>query len=45
MVLRNPVSHARRMEDQDTIDGISGLLWVSHCIGNEELNPFIEKSS
>jgi len=45
IVLRNPVSHTRRMEDQDTIDGISGLLWLSQCIGNEELNPLTDKSA
>lgn len=45
MALRNPVSHTRRKEDQDTIDGVGGLLWLSTCIGSEELNPFPEKSA
>ena len=40
MVMRNPASHTRRMEDQDVIDGIGGLLWLSNCLGNTELNPY-----
>lgn len=39
-VLRNPISHTRRLEDQDTIDGIGGLLWLSRCLGNPDLNPY-----
>ena len=43
MVLRNPVSHTRQKEDQDVIDGIGGLLWLSRCIGKMELYPFVQE--
>jgi hypothetical protein len=38
--LRNPSSHVRRIDDQDMADGISGLLWLSRCISEPELNPY-----
>ncbi|MBM4140042.1 MAG: hypothetical protein FJ242_00885 [Nitrospira sp.] len=43
IVLRNPVSHKRKMDDQDVIDGIGGLLWLSKCINDQTLNPYAEK--
>jgi DNA sulfur modification protein DndB len=42
-VLRNPISHKRKMDDQDVIDGIGGLLWLSKCINDQILNPYAEK--
>lgn len=41
MVLRNPSSHIRKIDDQDVIDGISGLLWFSNCIEIRDLNPYV----
>jgi len=41
VVLRNPCSHKRNLEDQDVIDGIGGLLWLSNCIATSDLNPFV----
>ena len=41
MVLRNPVSHARNPDDQDVLDGTSGLRWLSECIGEPDLNPYV----
>lgn len=40
MVMRNPASHTRQMENQDVIDGIGGLLWLSNCLGSTGLNPY-----
>ena len=40
MALRNPSSHARQIDDQDILDGMGGLLWLSNCIGKPELNPY-----
>jgi DGQHR domain-containing protein len=42
--LRNPCSHARTVDSQDVADGISGLLWLSQCLGIPELNPYAEVS-
>jgi DNA sulfur modification protein DndB len=39
-VLRNPIAHTRTIEDQDVIDGIGGLLWLSQCISDINLNPY-----
>lgn len=41
MALRNPVSHIRQMDDQDVVDGIGGLLWLSNCIQDNQLNPYV----
>lgn len=38
--LRNPSTHIRKIDDQDVVDGIGGLLWLSHCIGDSDLNPY-----
>ena len=43
-VLRNPVTHKRKMDNQDVIDGIGGLLWLSKCINDQTLNPYAEKA-
>lgn len=40
-VLRNPSSHTRRIDDQDVVDGMGGLLWLSNCIGERNLNPYV----
>lgn len=40
MALRNPTSHSRRPDDQDVLDGMSGLLWLSRCIDDNDLNPY-----
>jgi hypothetical protein len=39
-VLRNPITHIRKIEDQDVADGISGLLWLSNSISDSNLNPY-----
>jgi len=39
-VLRNPTTHIRQPDDQDVIDGMSGLLWLSNCLGAPEINPY-----
>ncbi len=39
-VIRNPSIHIRRMDDQDVVDGIGGLLWLSNCISDRDLNPY-----
>ena len=38
-VLRNPVTHKRKMDNQDVIDGIGGLLWLSKCINDQTFEP------
>jgi len=38
--LRNPTSHARKIDDQDVLDGMGGLLWLSKCIDFPDLNPY-----
>jgi DNA sulfur modification protein DndB len=38
--LRDPCSHSRRPDDQDVVDGTSGLLWLSNCMGISELHPY-----
>lgn len=38
-VLRNPTTHTRHTDDQDVLDGISGLNWLANCIGCKELYP------
>jgi DNA sulfur modification protein DndB len=40
MVLRNPVAHTRKIDDQDVIDGIAGLLWLSRNMDCNDLNPY-----
>lgn len=40
MVLRNPSTHGRKFDDQDMLDGTGGLLWLSSCIGDPDLNPY-----
>jgi DNA sulfur modification protein DndB len=40
-VLRNPLSHTRNIDDQDVADGMGGLLWLSNCIGERRLNPYV----
>ena len=40
MALRNPTSHSRKADDQDVLDGISGLGWLSRCIDDHDLNPY-----
>lgn len=40
LVLRNPSSHVRGMDDQDVADGISGLLWLSKCLAIPSINPY-----
>ncbi len=40
MVLRNPTSHSRKADDQDVVDGIGGLIWLSKCIDDHDLNPY-----
>lgn len=39
MALRNPSVH-RKPDDQDVVDGEGGLLWLSKCIGERDLNPY-----
>lgn len=41
MVLRNPVQHGRKIDDQDFLDGLAGLVWLSKSIGMPELNPYM----
>ena len=41
MVLRNPIQHERKIDDQDFLDGEAGLVWLSKSIGMPELNPFL----
>jgi len=41
MVLRNPVQHERKIDDQDFLDGLAGLVWLSKSIGMPELNPYM----
>lgn len=40
IVLRNPAGHKRSKDGQDVVDGIGGLLWLSKCIVDRELNPY-----
>lgn len=41
MVLRNPTVHKRTHDDQDVADGQSGLLYLSLCINDPDLNPYV----
>ena len=38
---RDPLSHSRTIDDQDAVDGVAGLLWLSRCINETDLNPCI----
>lgn len=38
--LRDPSSHSRSIDDQDVADGVAGLLWLSKCIDETDLNPY-----
>ena len=38
--LRDPLSHSRTIDDQDAVDGVAGLLWLSRCIDETDLNPY-----
>jgi len=40
-VLRNPTTHKRKFDDLDVLDGTAGLLWLSNCIGDTEINPYL----
>lgn len=40
IVLRNPSTHGRKPDDQDIADGQSGLLWLSQCLSDQDLNPY-----
>jgi hypothetical protein len=39
--LRDPLSHSRTIYDQDAIDGVAGLPWLSRYINETNLNPCI----
>ncbi len=39
LVLRNPVRHDRSLTDQDISDGMSGLFWLSNCLGRNDIKP------
>lgn len=40
-VLRRPAAHKRRYDDQDVVDGIGGLMWLSKCLAIPDLYPYI----
>ena len=40
MALRNPISHMRSIHRQDVVDGTSGLLWLSQCLSDPEIDPY-----
>ncbi|MCJ7776981.1 MAG: DGQHR domain-containing protein [Sedimentisphaerales bacterium] len=40
MVLRNPSTHGRKIDDQHILDGTASLRWLSKCIGEPDLNPY-----